>query len=120
MEEVQRGNYQITPINISEYIEENPPTTYVEVRTGAWNVANTSGYDFSQWEGTEKQRAAIEELWVTNGEYHRLGKRIPEVEEHILKAETSCNLFWGDAWVHLIYEEMKAPKELMRTIYNQI
>ena len=95
MDEVQRGNYQIIPINISEYIEENPPTTYVEVRTGAWNVANTSGYDFSQWEGTEKQRAAIEELWVTNREYHRLGKRIPEVEEHIiLKAETSCNLFW--------------------------
>ncbi|MCW7072897.1 MAG: hypothetical protein OCU20_03240 [Methanophagales archaeon] len=46
MDEVQRENYQITPIKISEYIEENPPTTYVEVRTGAWNVANTSGYDF--------------------------------------------------------------------------
>ena len=120
MEEVRKGNYPITPIKISEYIEENPPTTYVEVRTGAWNVANTSGYDFSQWEGTEKQRAAIEELWATSREYHRLGRRIPEVEEHILRAETSCNLFWGDAWVHRVYEDTKAAKELMRTIYNQI
>ena len=75
MDEVHRGNYQIIPIKISEYIEENSPTTYVMVRTGAWNVANTSGYDFSQWEGTEKQQAAIE-------------------EHIILKAETSCNLFW--------------------------
>jgi len=118
MEEVRRGDYPITPIKISEFVEENPPSTYVEVRTGAWNVANTSGYDFSQWEGTEKQRAAIEELWATSREYHRLGRRIPEVEEHILRAETSCNLFWGDAWVHRIYEDTKAAKELMRSVQS--
>ncbi len=114
MEPMRKGDCAITPIKISEYIEENPPETYVEVRTGAWNVADTSGYDFRQWEGTEKQKAGIEELWATSRAYHKLGKRIPEIEEHILRAETSCNLFWGDAWVHRIYEETKIAKELIR------
>ncbi len=100
MEEVRRGDCPIIPIKISEFIEENPPSTYVDVQTGAWNVATTSGYDFSQWEGSETQREGIEELWATSREYHKLGRRIPEIEEHILRAETSCNLFWGDAWVH--------------------
>jgi alpha-amylase/alpha-mannosidase (GH57 family) len=116
MEKVRKGDCAITPIKISTYIEENPPETYVEVRTGAWNVANTSGYDFSQWQGTEKQREGIEELWATSREYHKLGRRIPEVEEHILRAETSCNLFWGDAWVPRVYEDTREAKRLMRRI----
>lgn len=116
MEKVRKGDCPITPIKISEFIEENPPETYVEVRTGAWNVANTSGYDFSQWEGSEKQREGIEELWATSREYHRLSRRIPAIEEHILRAETSCNLFWGDARVHRIYEDTKEAKRLMERI----
>jgi len=114
MEKVRKCECTITPIKISDFIKENPPETYVEVRTGAWNVANTSGYDFSQWEGSEKQREGIEELWATSKEYHRLGRRIPEVEEHILRAETSCNLFWGDSWVPRVYEDTKEAKRLMR------
>ncbi|MFZ2070030.1 MAG: glycoside hydrolase family 57 [Halobacteriota archaeon] len=120
MEKVRQGDCTITPIKISEFIRENPPETYVEVRTGAWNVANTSGYDFSQWEGTEKQRAGIEELWATSRDYQRLGKRIPAIEEHILRAETSCNLFWGDTWVHKIYEDTKEAKRLMRKMSSFI
>jgi len=116
IEKVGKGDYPITPIKISDFIEENPPETYVEVRTGAWNAANTSGYDFSQWEGSEKQREAIEELWATSKEYHKLGRRIPEVEEHILRAETSCNLFWGDAWVPRLYEDTREAKRLMEKI----
>jgi len=119
MERVRKGDCPITPIKISDFIEENPPETHVVVRTGAWNVANTSGYDFSQWEGTEKQREGIEELWATSREYHRLGRKIPEVEEHILRAETSCNLFWGDAWVHRIYEDTKEAKRLMRSMMRR-
>ncbi len=116
MEKVRKGDCVITPIKISTYIEENPPETYVAVRTDAWNVANTSGYDFSQWQGSEKQRKGIEELWATSREYHRLGRRIPGIEEHILRAETSCNLFWGDAWVHRLYEDTKEAKRLMERI----
>jgi alpha-amylase/alpha-mannosidase (GH57 family) len=116
MEKVRKGDYPITPIKISTYIEENPPETHVEVRTGAWNVGSTSGYDFSQWKGSEKQRKGIEELWETSREYHKLGRRIPEVEEHILRAETSCNLFWGDSWVHRTYEDTKEAKRLMEKL----
>ncbi|MHC1585589.1 MAG: glycoside hydrolase family 57 [Candidatus Syntropharchaeia archaeon] len=116
MEKVENGDTSIIPIKISEFIAENPPETYVEVRTGAWNVADTSGYDFSQWEGTEKQKEGIEEIWATSREYHRLGRRISEIEEHILRAETSCNLFWGDAWIHRIYEDTRKAKRLMERI----
>lgn len=60
MEKVRSGTTNIKPITISEYLKENPPESYVHVRTGAWNVANTSGYDFSQWQGSETQKKGLE------------------------------------------------------------
>jgi len=123
MEKVRSGTTNIKPITISEYIKENPPESYVHVRTGAWNVANTSGYDFSQWQGSETQKKGLEEIWSVSKRFHELKKsrKLREdlqdnIEERILKAETSCNFFWGDSWVRRVYEDTKEAKRLMSEI----
>ncbi len=146
MDRVRNGQTQVRPVLLSEYIRQNPPTERATVRTGAWNVGSTSGYDFSQWAGSETQRKAIDEIFRVSREYHELraglgdkppttpgasGAAAPQVADtkgarssrsaiaspdetaarllddayrYVLQAETSCYLFWGDAWVNRIYE----------------
>jgi len=123
MEKVGSGTTDIKPITISEYVKENPPESGVHVQTGAWNVANTSGYDFSQWQGSEPQKKGLEEIWSVSKRFHELKKsgKLREdlqdnIEERILRAETSCNFFWGDSWVHKVYEDTKEAKRLMKRI----
>lgn len=121
MERVRSGTSPITPITLSEYLKENQPEEYVHVQTGAWNVANTSGYDFSHWQGSEMQKKGLEEIWSVSKQFHELEKSGKlsavmrnQIEELILRAETSCNFFWGDAWVHRVYEDTREAKRLMK------
>lgn len=114
MEQVERGGYPVEPTLISEYLERHPPKTEAKVRTGAWNVGTTGGFDFSQWAGSPRQKAVLERVWETSQRYRRLQHRLaaagdegPEearellrqAHETILRSETSCYFFWGDSWV---------------------
>ena len=110
MERVRRGESTAIPVSLSTYLERHPPTTEAQVQTGAWNVGSTSGYDFGQWIGSESQRRAGEAViqasrryWELSRQGSRLGPdagaALAEARSLILEAETSCFLFWGDAWL---------------------
>lgn len=128
MERVRSGQMPIRPVSISEFTAENPPTGVVEVQTGAWNVGTTSGYDFSQWAGSSSQRKALEEIWGLSRTYHEIRRAFsgegPETVEQplsrarasILRAETSCYLFWGEAWIPRLYEETRVARRLLDEI----
>lgn len=32
---------------------------------------------------------------------------------HVLKAETSCNFYWGSRWVHKAYDDIEAADRLI-------
>jgi alpha-amylase/alpha-mannosidase (GH57 family) len=55
MERVRSGATPIRPALISQFIDRHPPREAAKVRTGAWNVGSTSGYDFSQWAGSDRK-----------------------------------------------------------------
>jgi alpha-amylase/alpha-mannosidase (GH57 family) len=121
MERVRRGEMPIRPISIEEYAAAAPPTGTVDVRTGAWNVGSTSGYDFSQWAGSSSQRKAMEEIWNLRRVYGELAKSrkdgdceaLSQAREAILRAETSCYLFWGDSWIPKLYEQTAIARRLL-------
>jgi len=53
-----------------------------------------------------KIREFIEEIWRVSKRFHELKKSRKlrenlqdDIEKRILRAETSCNFFWGDSWV---------------------
>ncbi len=123
MERVRAGQMAIRPISLPEFVAQNPPLTEVEVQTGAWNVGSTSGYDFSQWAGSSSQRAALEEVWDLSRDFHKIKNHLPKgkgleqklerLREQILRAETSCYLFWGDTWIPKLYQEINVARQLL-------
>jgi alpha-amylase/alpha-mannosidase (GH57 family) len=116
MDRVRSGESPVRPVLISDYLRGHPAAEAATARTGAWNVASTSGLDFSQWAGSPTQKRAIEEVFKVTGRFQALsrkaGRKAPrEAREALaqarrlnLEAETSCFLFWGDAWIPQLYE----------------
>ncbi len=85
----------------------------VRVQTGAWNTGWHSGFGFTQWTGTQVQKDALRRLAETSRAFHEVAqatggagsgspdsrRRLEEAHWRLLRAETSCNFFWGEAWV---------------------
>ena len=124
MERVRRGETQLHPVSLSAYLEAFPPNTLAQVRTGAWNVGSTSGYDFSQWAGSEAQRRAGEAVNQVSRRYWELHRQegrldsearstLAEARALILEAQTSCFLFWGDAWISQLYARTEPAERAM-------
>jgi len=114
MERVLTGDFPVTPVGLADYLKRNPPTARALVQTGAWNVGSTSGYDFSQWAGSESQRKAVAAVNDLSRRWWELRRRadamtedgrraLGRARELILEAQTSCFLFWGDAWIPQLY-----------------
>jgi alpha-amylase/alpha-mannosidase (GH57 family) len=121
MMRVQSGDYPVRPVHISEYIAGHPARQAASVRTGAWNVGSTSGYDFSQWAGSEAQRTAIREIFDVSAQYWSLKRQgraaaqdVQEARRLVLESETSCYLFWGDSWIPKLYERTRAARERLK------
>jgi len=129
MDKVVSHKMSVTPVMISDYINHhNKPADSVEVRTGAWNVGTTSGYDFSQWEGSETQKKAMKEVWNISTQYHQLKEQaiqtrkensskaeslLKQAEDWLLRAETSCYFFWGDSWLPKVYENTTQARNFL-------
>jgi alpha-amylase/alpha-mannosidase (GH57 family) len=131
MERVRAAQMAIRPTSISDFVKQNPPADRVDVQTGAWNVGSTSGYDFSQWAGSASQRKALEEIWDLRRSYQALVEAsagslaktsdaaLRQAREYILRAETSCYLFWGDAWIPKLHEETRVARHLLSEASNR-
>lgn len=122
VERVRSGESPVRPVLISEFLEHHRPAANAHVQTGAWNVADTSGYDFSQWAGSETQRKALEKIFEVSRRYWELDRSdlslearnaLGEARHLILESETSCFLFWGDSWVPQLYERTGRAEELL-------
>jgi alpha-amylase/alpha-mannosidase (GH57 family) len=119
MERVRSGQAPVRTISIAEYAAANPPTTAVEIRTGE---------AFSQWAGSPAQRKALEEIWRLRRAYAEMSRArqaprpqalqhsLNEAREALLKAETSCFLFWGDSWVPKLYEQIAQARRLLKNL----
>lgn len=114
----------IKTIKISDYIKKYPAKEKAHVNTGAWNVASTSGFDFVQWYGSDSQKKACQELFGVSGQYWAIvnsKKKLSAKQKEnlriarrlILDAETSCYLFWGDAWIPKLYDKTNEAKKYL-------
>ena len=118
------------PTFVDDYLNKYGTFGEVRVNTGAWNTGWHSGHGFLQWTGSEVQRAALAELpklsklihearWHA-GERHesdpKVWERLEDAMWHLLRAETSCNFYWGEAWVGRAEADLAHVREVMKGV----
>jgi hypothetical protein len=124
MERVQAKEPMPIPVALSDYLETHSPSAHARVQTGAWNVGSTPADDFSRWMGSESQKKAasvVQDLsrryWDIERRRNKLGqagrRALARARALILESQTSCFLFWGDAWIPYLYQRtVPADREL--------
>jgi alpha-amylase/alpha-mannosidase (GH57 family) len=112
----------LRPTFIEDYLERFPPTDEIRVRTGTWNTGWHHGRDFTQWTGSQAQKDSLAEVGQVSAELHRVraeaakaGRRdvwnaVDEATWRLLRAETSCNFYWGEEWVGRCQRDLREAR----------
>jgi len=119
LELVKRQHTEIRPTFINDYLNEHGAHGYVTVREGAWNTGWHHGTGFVQWTGSQSQKDALQRVSDVSRAVSEVrsrssaapsnGQLLQQVEQaywRVLRAETSCNFFWGEAWVQRCHEDL--------------
>ena len=111
------GDSNIQPVFIDDYLDRYGAHGRVKVATGAWNTGWHHGVGFLQWIGSQRQKDALARVWELSEALHRARKPghsphvqhiLDEAQWRLLRAETSCNIFWGEAWVERCERDLDA------------
>ncbi len=130
LDRVRNGDAGISPTFISDYLNVHGAHGEVRVRTGAWNTGWHHGRDFTQWTGSEAQKSALRAFALVSKAVHDTrwqageqgitdGPRAAAIEDalwHLLRAETSCNLYWGEDWVPRAESDLEAARTALTGI----
>ncbi len=123
---VRGGKTEVRPTFVDEYLNQHGAHGLVEVETGAWNTGWHNGRGFTQWTGSSAQRQALQRVAETSQAFHAVRSRFAahrpqpdpgqrrELEDawwRLLRAEASCNFFWGEAWVPRCHADLDAAWE---------
>lgn len=117
---VRAGESPIRPIFIQDYLNRYGAHGQVKVGPGAWNTAWHHGTDFVQWTGSQAQRDALTRVNELSQAVHaaladatgsgscpaEVFHWLEEARWRVLRAETSCNFFWGEAWVGRCHQDL--------------
>lgn len=113
LEQRETDKHSLRPVFIHDYLNRHGSYGRVNVGPGAWNTPWHDGKDFVQWTGSAAQRDALTRLDEVSQAFHtaranvagigaendEIRHQLEEAHRRILRAETSCHFFWGDAWV---------------------
>lgn len=123
----------VKPTFITDYLDRYGAHGEVTVKTGAWNTGWHHGRDFLQWTGSDAQKQAIARVRdisakvrdarqgesaaaaVEEARWHALD----EAHWRLLRAETSCNFYWGEAWVDRCHADLDAALECLGRVSPQ-
>ncbi|MFO1372436.1 MAG: glycoside hydrolase family 57 [Candidatus Competibacteraceae bacterium] len=132
LNQVRAGTSAIQPTFIKDYLDQFGVHGEVTVGPGAWNTGWHHGRDFVQWTGTQAQKDALtrvdeisQAVQAALRNAAHIGSQRPELlnlleEAHwrVLRAETSCNFFWGDAWVMRCHADLDQACECLERAHG--
>jgi hypothetical protein len=126
----RRRSGGIRPTFIHDYLDRHGVHGEVTVRPGAWNTGWHHGTGFIQWTGSEAQRDALSRVARVSQAVHTSrvnavpsGAHDPVVRGNleealwrVLRAETSCNFYWGEAWVDHCHTDLDDASRFLERI----
>ena len=109
----------IRPAFISDYLRRHGADGWVTVDPGAWNTGDHHGAGFVQWTGSQAQRDALARVADLSNAVRavprealdrepRAAELIEQARWRVLRAQTSCNFYWGEAWVQRCHHDLDA------------
>jgi alpha-amylase/alpha-mannosidase (GH57 family) len=121
LDDLRAGKSSIKPTFVEDYLDQHGTFGEVRVNTGAWNTGWHHGHGFVQWTGSEAQKHVLERIALTSEAVHKARWRIGQqhaddaglqhqIEQamwRLLRAETSCNIYWGEAWVPRAHRDLE-------------
>ena len=127
MEQARNNPGAVQPIFIKDYLDRFGVHGEITVGPGAWNTGWHHGRDFVQWTGTQAQKDALTRVDEVSQAVHsamsnatnfasqnrELLALLEEARWRVLRAETSCNFFWGDAWVMRCHADLDQACECL-------
>jgi 4-alpha-glucanotransferase len=106
----------VRPAFISDYLDRHGAHGWVTVDPGAWNTGDHHGKGFVQWTGSSAQRDAFARVAQLSDAVDAAGSAIgddawangllEQARWRVLRAETSCNFYWGEAWVERCHHDL--------------
>ena len=136
MEKARAGieNRTLRPTFVDDYLNAHGTFGEVTVETGAWNTGWHHGVDFVQWTGSQDQKDALERVAAVSRAVHdarwAAGERhlddretwhqLDEALWRLLRAETSCNFFWGEAWVPRAHQDLDAAEDHLARVRDRL
>ena len=129
-----RAGGAVAPIFIEDYLDRYGAWGEVRVETGAWNTGWHHGSGFTQWTGSAAQRDALARIADLSARAHGLRWAVGERCGHdpglhrlaeealwrILRAETSCNVYWGEAWVPRVHADLDEAEGRLAELAGRI
>lgn len=123
-----RAEASVQPTFIDDYLDRYGAEGEVTVGTGAWNTGWHHGHGFVQWTGSQAQRDALAAVTGLSAAVHEARQRAetlhvknPETQHlleqaqwRLLRAETSCHFYWGEAWVPRALDELRAAEDFLK------
>jgi hypothetical protein len=117
---VRANAHPIRPVFIEDYLDRHGTHGEVRVGTGAWNTGWHHGHGFVQWTGSQAQKDALARVAEVSKAVHdtrwhagqlpdrdmELDRLLEEAMWHLLRAETSCHCYWGEAWVDRVHRDL--------------
>ena len=123
----------VRPTFISDYLDKYGAKGEVTLNTGAWNTGWHHGTGFTQWTGSHRQKEALLRVAEVSGRLHKLALEIAKIDDshsvapsfneahwHLLRAETSCNFFWGEAWVDKCHLDLNVTVDYLGEIERKL
>jgi alpha-amylase/alpha-mannosidase (GH57 family) len=125
--EEARKDALVRPVFIKDYLDKHGAHGEVKVKSGAWNTGWHHGRDFLQWTGSQAQKDSLARVKAVSDEVHEalqeakereMGEQeqavLEEAHWRLLRAETSCNFYWGEDWVHRAHADLDAAEATLQ------
>jgi 4-alpha-glucanotransferase len=115
-----RAGGNLRPTFIDDYLDRYGAHGEVSVETAAWNTGWHHGRGFVQWTGSSRQQQALGRVRITSDALHQARaaaagrhdeaalRELDQAWWRLLRAETSCNFYWGEAWVQRCHDDLDA------------